>query len=82
MRKEVAVTEPEILEFERELAAIYVQMERFMDSAFVYKNEDACNTPYRCPMQAICYSRRNKEVIDGVTPAGYKRIKLTFGETG
>ena len=80
-RKEVVVTEPEIIEFTRELVAVYSQMQAFMLAENVYKNEDACDTPYRCPYQAICYSRRNQEVIDGGTPAGYKRIKLTYGET-
>lgn len=81
MRKEIPITEPEIQEFERELAAVYTQMESFMDAQNVYKNEDACDSPYRCPYQAICYSRRNQDVIDGETPSGYKRVRLTYGDT-
>ena len=81
MRKEVVVTESELQEFERELSAVYTQMEQMMIVDNVYKNEDACDTPYRCPFQAICYSRRNQEVFDGKTPTGYKRVRLAYGET-
>ncbi len=80
-RKEIVITDEELAEFELELTALYYQMNTLMDAQHVYKNEGACDSPYRCPFQNICYYRRNKAVVAGETPTGYKRIRLTYGAT-
>lgn len=73
-RKEIARTTKELRHFEVELYNIAVTIGLMRRLGNFYHNEQSCDNPYPCAYKPICLHGRTQAVLDGETPAGFKRI--------
>ena len=78
-RREIARTDAEIAEFEKELFAVYTAMSIFEKEKCYYSNPNACKNPMRCPFIGVCFGFGADSVkAGGEAPAGYKFTNLTI----
>lgn len=82
-RREIVRTDAEIVEFKKELFAVY-QSQKFMTSQNVwFSNEQQCRATFKCQYLGICYGPGADSVCDGeTTPNGYKRIFVQLTNEG
>jgi hypothetical protein len=79
-RQEIARTDAEIAEFEKELFAVYTAMSIFEREQCYFSNPHACKSPYPCSFIAVCYGAGADSVkARGEPPPGYKFTHLTVG---
>jgi len=82
-RREIARTEQEIGEFERELFSVYTAVRIFGEESCYFSNPHSCKSPYPCEMIPICYGPGAESVTaDSEPPAGFCRLPLHPSQTG
>lgn len=72
IRYEVPYSEPDKKQFKKELVIKLIEAQKFLNGELpLYRNQDACKTPYRCPYLGACSTGRM---------AGYKQTDNLFPE--
>ena len=82
-RREIARTEQEIREFEKELFSVYTAMRIFGEESCYFSNPHSCKSPYPCEFIGVCYGVGAESVTaDSEPPAGFRRLPLHPSQTG
>lgn len=80
-RREVPRTDRDRKAAREQFYAVYRTMREMDKSGHYFQNEQQCDATFRCQYTSICW--QNKDVLDGSTPPGFRRIftDLTTGES-